>query len=161
MTTPSAEERSRIAREWEAKLATEGLASEPAPDKGKKALEELVESQTGVRASEEDLVEALQKYWLTRGEMGYGHHTQVAMDIEQQLGLPPKTVDESLMKTIEDQMGQAQIRLKAIVHEVRQTPTALLKGDLYVKNRSRVLLQQAFPEFSQDVVDILTQAELS
>lgn len=157
MTTPNAEERSRIASEWEARLAKEGLASEPALDLGKKALEEVIESQTGVKVSENDVIEAIQKYWLTRGDIGFGHHTQVAMDIEQQFNLPPKTIDESLLKTVEDQIGQAQKRAHQIAMEVKQTPTAFSRGDVYVRNRVTHLFQTEFPELSDEVRALIVE----
>ncbi len=105
MHTPTQEERARIMAEWNAKLKKEGLDSEPAPDKGKHALQELVESQTGQKASETEILQALQEYWLTRGDVGFRDHMVTAHELENRFGLAPGTVDDAMMKGVEDQMA--------------------------------------------------------
>lgn len=161
MQTRTPEQNAQLMAEWEAKLKKEGLDSEPAPDKGKKALQELVESQTGEKVSDDALLQAMQEYWLTRGDVGFRDHMVTAHELENRFGLLPGTVDDAMMVQVEDQMAHISKEAFFLASEIKKSPMAFAKGDVYVKNRLRHQLKTKFPELSDSILEILIDNQVS
>ncbi|MEK7451702.1 MAG: hypothetical protein AAB664_00010 [Patescibacteria group bacterium] len=114
-TTPDNE---KLMEEWEAKLAKSGMPSEPKPDKGRQALEKATELETGRVDDDKRVMQELYSYWLSRGEVSFGHHKTIAQSIEQRMGLPSGTIDESLIKDAEEEVARAQREARKIFQRI-------------------------------------------
>jgi len=132
----SSDEQARIAAEWEKKLVAEGLSFEPKEDQGKKALQEIVDSQEGTsRADEGAIMNALYNYWMNRGEVSFGHHKQIANQIEAQLGLSSGTIDESLIKEAEGVVSGAQRFVQGKYSDIVRTNPSLAYNTRVLEKR--------------------------
>lgn len=145
----SSEEQARSAAEWEKKLVAEGLSPEPRDDKGKIALQELVDSQEGTsRVNEGAVMDALYSYWMTRGETSFGHHKQIANQIETQLGLPSRTIDESLIKEAEGIVAVAQRFIHGKYSDIVRTNPTLAYNTRMMEKRLTQEASAKYPDWS-------------
>jgi hypothetical protein len=153
------EQQSDLARAWEEKLAKAGMPEEPKPDKGRAALKEQVESETGVTSDDSRVLQELYSYWLTRGEVTFGHHRTIAQEIEERLGLPSGTIDETLIKDAEQEVARAQSEAKKIfVRLTAMNPSFAYSARLLSKIRTE--LTNVFPHFSEtNIEEILARVQ--
>lgn len=111
-----------LVAEWEAKLAREGLASEPGEDKAATALREALSVEEGAegegRISEETIKQKLQEHFLNRPEhLGkhLGLHKQIAAAVAQELGITDAEVPEDLIDVVGEELTEVERRVREIV----------------------------------------------
>ena len=113
---------------WEEKLASEDLSDDVGEDVGRTAFEEEVTQDV---VPEHEIRAEIQKYWVTRGAVKYGHHLLVAQELCQTHKLADGYLDE-LMEEVEDEIGQAQI-------EAFQTARTIARKNVIAARRPRML----------------------
>lgn len=131
--------RESLAKEWEGKLAEAGMPAELGPDKGAQALQRAAWAERGVDA--DSVMDAMRMYWIYAATSSHGEHRKAMQDIANRLGLTENDIDESLMKSVEEEIAAAD---RAALRISRQYPS---------KVKQFTALQAEFPEFSDEVLD--------
>jgi hypothetical protein len=111
-----------LAKEWEKKLAKEGLTAEPGEDKAAAILRNAHEQEFGRDVPEVEIRQKIQDYWVNRGEnIGFGDHRLAAAAIAEELGIATDDVPEDLMKDVEQEVSKLEFRAREIISSKADT----------------------------------------
>ena len=156
MRQPSPEELAR----WEATLHKEGLAPEPAFDKGKAALHKNVaEHVLAAERESEAITHALRNYFLTRGAVLRGHHKQIAVEIEHELGLKFGDIDEVAIEAVSEEIRNAHLLRQTILRELIEKKPQIAFREAHAHRFLHAALRKDLPDFSDDEIDVLVRTQ--
>ena len=150
---PNAEELAR----WEQRMAAEGMPSEVGEDKGAQALRERMREERGEdgeEAVEVRVRDELRRYWVFRSGRTWNEHRVAAHDIANRLGLSEKSVDESFMQEVADEVSGVERRAQSIVADIqKESGKQAFYDDRVLKKRVMRVLRPECPDFPPEVLD--------
>ncbi len=142
--------RDKAAREWEEKLARDGLAAELEPDP-------MIFGDTDKEAKgadEKKIRDEIYNYYIFGARSRHGEHLQAIQDIEARLGLPHGTIDEGIMKEIDDETGEIFMALQQTLQE-KIAKNARISSN--ARRANNVLIQHARKRFEHVPEDVLEE----
>lgn len=124
-----------LSAEWERKLASQGMPSELGADRGKEALREQMREQGELNDKEDQIMKALQTYWVFREGSIHGEHLKIAQDIANQVGVSVDNIPQDLVDAVGKEIGDVDQR-------AREIASVLVKKRPALKNNAADLARE-------------------
>jgi hypothetical protein len=106
-----------LAKEWERKLAKEGLTAEPEEDKAAAILRKQIEAEDGPGISEIEIRQKVQEHLLGRA-VSLGHestHRAVADAVAHGLGISADDIPNDLIDAAEGDLAEVQRKIREVI----------------------------------------------
>ena len=150
-----------LASHWEAILKKEGLSSDVGVDRGAAALREQKMAEAGIPMR--DIQNEVRLYWLNRDEgSDFGAHVQKAREIAHRFSVSEEIVDSDFMRSIEDEIAEAQRAVQSAADELTSRSASLAFRPEILRRQLMTKMTESFGEdFSRSVISALVDGYIS
>ena len=150
-----------LASHWENILKKEGLPDDVGVDQGAAALREQQMAEAGIPLR--DIKNEVRLYWLSRDEgSDFGAHVQKAREIAHRFSVSEEIIDSDFMRSIEDEIAEAQIAVQGAASELTSRSASLaFRPDMLRRHLMTKMTESFGEDFSRSVISALVDEYIS